>query len=358
MLRYETLTDTSTPALRRFDLIIDARSPSEYAEDHLPGAVNLPVLNDDERAEIGVTYVQDSPFRARRAGAALAARNIAHHLQTSLADRPKKFQILVYCWRGGMRSNSFAVILSAVGWSVAVLEGGYQSWRRAVVTGLETVIQTLDVILIDGQTGTAKTRLLTHLRALGGQVIDLENLAAHRGSIFGDFAALDQPSQKTFETGIWSNVEEFDRSRPVFVEAESALIGQRRIPTSLWNTMKAAPRIEITAPVDVRVRYLMDTYTDLIGNRGKVHKALDTLARQHGHEQVAAWRAMADAGEDEALARSLMIRHYDPAYDRSRRKRAVRPAISLPVSGVTDAELEELAVKVLAQAGELGPQRG
>jgi len=347
MLRYETLTDIRSSALQRFDLIIDARSPGEFAEDHLPGAVNLPVLNDAERAQIGTMYVQDSAFTARRAGAALVAQNVAHHLHTSLADQPRKFRPLVYCWRGGMRSNAFATILAAVGWPVAVLEGGYRTWRRAVVSGLDAMCPRLNLILVDGQTGTAKTALLAHLKAQGAQVLDLEGLAHHRGSIFGGYGAGEQPSQKAFETGIWAALETVDPVQPVFIEAESGLIGKRRIPAPLWAQMKTAPRIEIRASISDRVAFLMQSYTDVLQAPERIHAALDALTPQHGHPQIEAWKALVEAGDYEALVEALMVRHYDPAYDRFRRKQPITRLQGFDAPSLEEAGLARLAQQVL-----------
>ena len=219
-----TLTRLADLDTLPFDEIIDARSPSEFAVDHLPGAINLPVLSDAERARVGTVYVQDEPFKARKLGAALVARNAAHHLETTLADRPGGWRPLVYCWRGGQRSNAFASILSQIGWRADVVEGGYRSYRRLVVGLLHDTPLPHPIHLIEGGTGTAKTRLLHHIAQAGGQIIDLEGMAAHRGSLFGP---LDdpQPSQKMFETRIAAALNTMDPAKPVFVEAESSKVG-------------------------------------------------------------------------------------------------------------------------------------
>ena len=231
----ETVTDLSPDNLARYDAIIDVRSPAEFADDHMPGAISLPVLSNAERAEVGTIYKQESPFRANRVGGALVARNIAIHLETALADKPKSWRPLVYCWRGGMRSNAMATILSSVGWPTGVVKGGYRTWRREVVEGLDCDEPLLPVHLIDGQTGTGKTALLHALAEQGGQVLDLEGLANHRGSAFGDVDGA-QPAQRMFETEIWDQLRRMDLSKPVFVEAESALVGRRRVPRRLWRS--------------------------------------------------------------------------------------------------------------------------
>lgn len=348
MIRYETLSDVSAARLERYDMILDVRSPSEHAEDHLPGAVNLPVLDDRERAEIGTTYVQVSAFEARRAGAALVARNAAHHLQTALADKPKRFRPLVYCWRGGMRSNSMATILAAVGWPVAVLEGGYQTWRRAVIAGLDAACPKLDLMLIDGQTGTAKTALLQVLREKGAQVLDLEGLALHRGSAFGGFEDADQPAQKAFESQLWRQIEQFETGRPVYVEAESARIGSVRLPAALWARMKTAPRLEIVAPLAERARFLAQSYADIVADPARTEQALDLISPFHPRALVGQWRELAEKGQPEALALQLMQNHYDPAYDRSRNKRMKKSVATLHTERLDNDALDVLAQRILA----------
>jgi tRNA 2-selenouridine synthase len=204
-----TLTDTRALGQAGFDTIIDVRSPSEYAEDHVPGAVSMPVLSDAERAEVGTIYTQESPFRARKIGAALVARNAARHIEERLMGMEGGWRPLVYCWRGGQRSGSFASILGQIGWRVEVLEGGYRTWRRLVVGRLYDADLGLRLIRLDGYTGTAKTALLAEVAALGGQVIDLEGLARHRGSILGDVEGV-QPAQKGFETALVQALDGLD----------------------------------------------------------------------------------------------------------------------------------------------------
>ncbi|MCL4153006.1 UNVERIFIED_CONTAM: hypothetical protein GTU68_052311 [Idotea baltica] len=238
-----------------FDTVIDVRSPAEFAEDHVPGAINLPALSNEERARVGTIYVQETPFKARKIGAALVARNVAAHLDGPLKDMDGGWQPLVYCWRGGQRSGSFASILSQIGWRAEVVEGGYQSYRNLVHDALYETALPHRLILLDGNTGTAKTDILHRLNALGVQVLDLEGLANHRGSLLGAMEG-GQPAQKGFETALACALDALDPKRPVLVEAESSKVGARIVPPSLWSAMKAAPRIEIDAPLDARAQYL------------------------------------------------------------------------------------------------------
>ena len=303
-----------------FDTVIDVRAPSEFAVDHIPGAINLPVLDDAERARVGIIYKQQSPFLARKLGAALVARNAAAHIEGPLAEKPGGWQPLIYCWRGGQRSNSFAIILRQIGWRVAVLEGGYKSWRRMVITQLHDQPLPHRFVLLDGFTGTAKTELLARVAARGGQVLDLEGLAQHRGSLFG--AQGSQPAQTGFESQIAAALARLDPTRPVLVEAESSRIGRLSVPAQLWQAMCRAPRIDVQAAVQARAAYLVEAYRDVVEDAAGLEARLTQLVPLQGREQVARWLGMAQTQDYVQLAADLMQRHYDPRYARSRARHA------------------------------------
>lgn len=344
----EVTQDVSPAALARFDMVIDVRSPGEFAEDHVPGAVNLPVLSDAERAQVGTVYVQQSRFTARRLGAAHVARNVAHHLETALADRPGGFRPLVYCWRGGMRSNAMATILSQVGWRTTVLAGGYRTYRREVVARLYDGGFGLNFVLLDGQTGSGKTEMLARLAARGVQTLDLEGLAAHRGSLFGAIAGQAQPSQKLFESRLLAALDALDPARPVVAEAESSKIGERMIPPALWTRLAAAPRIELSADRADRARYLVAAYGDLIADRAAMEAAFARLPVRPSAERLAAWRGMIASGAFADLAEAIMGLHYDPAYDRARRKHD-RPLLATLDVVPTDPASQDAAADAIAQ---------
>lgn len=345
-----TLSALSDLARLGFDDIIDVRSPAEYAEDHLPGAISLPVLDDGERAEVGTIYVQDSPFEARRIGAALVSRNAARHLRGALRDRPAAWRPLVYCWRGGQRSGAFALILSQIGWRAETLAGGYKAWRRLVVQAVHDAPLPAPVVVLDGNTGSAKTALLGLLAARGMQVIDLEGLAGHRGSLFG--AMGPQPSQKAFEGRLAMALSALDPARPVMVEAESARIGDLALPASLWKAMRAAPRVAIAAPVGARAEYLTRAYADLTADAARLDTILESLRPWHAGETVAHWRALAQAGAFEALARGLMAAHYDPRYLRHR-ARMPAPAAEIAAPSLAPGALPALADVLARAVGEI-----
>ncbi len=345
ILRF-SLTDLSGLDAAAFDTVIDVRSPSEFAIDRVPGAISLPVLDDDERARVGTIYTQDSPFRARKVGAAIVAKNAAHHIETALADKPGAWRPLVYCWRGGQRSGAFASILEQIGWRVAILEGGYQSWRRHVVARLYHDTLPFRLVRLDGFTGTGKTDVLHRVAALGGQVIDLEGLACHRGSILGGQAA-DQPVQKAFETSLVAAFARLDPTRPVLVEAESARIGALRLPPALWGGMKASDRIVLTSPRAARARHLAAGYGGLLDDPLALRRTLDRLRELVGGAQVSDWAAMIDAGAAEDLAASLIEGHYDPAYTRARRAEEGAEIAQIALADMTPTDLDTAAQAVL-----------
>lgn len=315
------VTEAVDPAsLAYYDAIIDVRSQSEFREDHIPGAENLPVLDDVQRAQVGTIYVQESRFLARRIGAAHVARNIAHHLETALADRPASFRPLIYCWRGGQRSQAMATILSQVGWPVSLLSGGYRTYRRRVTARLYDSEMPLKLVLLDGHTGSAKTEILGRLADRGLQTLDLEGLAEHRGSLFGGLAGRPQPSQKMFESRLLAALEALDPTRPVVVEAESSKIGDRMTPPALWSQMQAAPRIALSAGRPERARYLAQAYGDISADREALEDALARMPLHPSQKRLAAWREMIETGAFAELAEALIELHYDPAYNRSSRK--------------------------------------
>lgn len=301
-----------------FDAIIDARSPSEYAEDHLPGAVNWPVLDDDERRVVGTEYKQVSGFDARKRGAAMVARRIAEHLEAHAQDKPERWHPLVYCWRGGQRSGTLAWFLGQVGFRVQVLQGGYKAFRAVVREQLDALPSTLRFVVIGGRTGSGKTRLLQALAREGAQVLDLEALARHRGSVLGGLPHEGQPSQKAFEMALWQRLSRFDAARPVFVESESRRIGQLHLPEALIERMRAHGRcVVVQMPDAARVQLLLEEYGFYAEQVERFCEHLSALTELRGKAAVAEWQAQARAGEWAALFADLMTRHYDPLYLRS-----------------------------------------
>lgn len=303
-----------------FDAIIDARSPAEYAIDHIPGAINCPVLDNEERRIVGTLYKEQGAFEARRVGGAMVAANLARHLRERFADQPANWKPLVYCWRGGLRSGSMTTWLRLVGWDAQQLAGGYKSWRRHVIELINRVSPTLSLTVICGATGSAKTRLLQELARQGEQVLDLEALACHKGSLLGELPQQPQPSQTAFETRLAQQMEALDPRRPVYIEGESRRIGVLNLPMLLVDRMRCSTRVvEIAAAFDTRLEYLLRDYAYLGDRPEWLAGQLALLKDLHGKDTVQAWQAMAQTGDLRHLFADLAARHYDPAYARSQR---------------------------------------
>ncbi len=332
-----------------YDMIIDVRSEGEFAEDHIPGAVNMPVLNDRERDEIGTMYKQIGAFEAKRRGAALVARNIAAHIDTHLGDVPRDFKPLVYCWRGGQRSGAMARILSEIGWKVTLIDGGYKSYRKAVLDGLDTLPPTFDVIMLRGRTGTAKTRILRAASEAGAQVIDLEGLASHRGSLLGPEPGRPQPSQRQFESRLFVAMHSLDPARPVFIEAESNKIGDLHIPRALWQRMRDAPALQVTAPLAARVKFLLADYDHIVVEPERLKPLLSWVVTRIGHDRVENWRSCIDSGDWAGFVTRVLEDHYDPAYDRSAAARQHVDLGELAVDSLDDEDIARLAKDLAAR---------
>ena len=349
----QTITaEEALARLDRFDTIVDARSPAEYAEDRLPGAVNWPTLDDAQRKEVGTVHAQASPFDARKLGAAMAARAIAEHIERELKDKPRDWRPLVYCWRGGQRSGSLALVLGQVGWQVTVLAGGYRAFRRSVIAALEALPATLDWRVVCGTTGSGKSRLLAALARAGAQVLDLEMLACHRGSVLGLVPGDTQPGQRQFEMRLWDAMRRFDPARPVFVESESRQVGRLRVPDALLLRMRASPCLRLELPLAERVRLLMEDYDFFVRDAEAFCARLDALRELRGHATVDRWQHAARAGRFAEVVRELLEQHYDPIYLRSMAGnfRDFAGAVRLEPGDAEPATLDALATRLAGQA--------
>lgn len=307
----------SLDEINRFDCIIDVRTPLEFAEDHIPGAINAPVLSNEERVLVGTMYKQVSPFEATKYGAALVAKNIAHHLQTTFADKPINWKPLIYCWRGGKRSGSMTTWLNLIGWKARQLNGGYKAYRHDVLNQLEILPGGFDYRVLAGLTGSGKTRLLRVLRQRGAQILDLEYLARHRGSLLGALPGETQPSQKGFDSSLIQALTQLDPAKPVFVEAESKKIGQVQLPTAMMRALAKADCIRVEACLEERVDFLCDDYAALFTEPAELKGLISRLVELHGKQTVAHWHNLIDTGAKAELFRELIEQHYDPAYLRS-----------------------------------------
>ncbi len=333
-----------------FDEIIDVRSPAEFAEDHMPGAVNCPVLSNEERARVGTLYKQASPFAAKKLGAALVARRIAEHIEARFLDRSRDWKPLIYCWRGGKRSGAMTHVLRQIGWQACALEGGYKSWRRHVVAELADLPRRFAYRVVTGATGSGKSRLLEALAAQGAQVLDLEALAAHKGSVLGGLPDAAQPSQKMFESRLLAVLQGLTLAEPVHVEAESRKIGQLQVPDALLETMRAGPCLRIEATLPARVRFLIGDYDYFLADPDSLKEKLACLRELQSGETLGRWNALIDARDWPALVADLLESHYDPLYRRSQGRNYAHfaEAPRFATDDLSPAGLKKLASEILA----------
>jgi tRNA 2-selenouridine synthase len=348
-------TIPATEALARlaeFDTIIDARSEAEYALDHLPGAVNWPTLNDQERIDIGTMYKQVNAFEAKKRGAAIAARNIAQHIDTHVIDKPKSWAPLTYCWRGGKRSGSLSLVLGQIGFQVTLIEGGYKAFRAAMLEDLARLAGQLQWRVVCGTTGSGKTRLLQALRVQGAQVLDLEALACHRSSVLGAVPGVPQPSQKHFDMRVWNALRQFDTTRPVYVESESKKVGNVAIADVLIEAMRSSPCINLQLDDEQRVALLLEDYDYFVKNPEYFCQRLDVLTQARGKAVVQQWQADVRTGNIRAVVLELLTAHYDPGYLGSMQRNFPQYAQAriFQLKGIDEGSLAALSAAILGQA--------
>jgi tRNA 2-selenouridine synthase len=343
-------------SLSQFDTIIDARTPAEHAEDRLPGAVNWPSLDDEQRVVVGTLYKQVNAFEAKKRGAAMVARNVAAHIERELLDKPKGWKPLVYCWRGGNRSGAMATIFSAIGFQVTLLEGGYKAFRQAVLADIPLLAQNLNFRVVCGPTGVGKTRLLHALARAGAQVLDLEALAEHRSSVLGSLPGQPQPSQRLFDSRVWAALRAFDRRHPVYVEAESKRVGNVTVNDALMTRMRASSCLTVALSPDARVKLLMEDYAQFSSDTEFFCERLGLLTVLRGKNTVATWQAQARAGDTQGVVQALLDQHYDPKYEESMRRNFAAYAQSrvwTPADGEAST-LQVLAQDILAEDSSAG----
>ena len=337
----------------RLSCIIDARSEDEFALDHLPTALNWPSLTNEERIKVGTLYKQVGAFEANKLGASLVAANIAKHIDHHVMDLPKHWRPLVYCWRGGKRSGSLALVLGQIGFKVNVIEGGYKAFRAAVVQQTSQLALSLQFKVITGPTGSGKTRLLHALAAQGAQVLDLEALAVHRSSVLGRIPGQSQPSQKQFDMRVWNTLRRFDPSQVVYAEAESKKVGNVSVPETLMETMRASDCIDLTLPLQERVELLMEDYAFFAQDPELFCNRLTTLIEARGKVVIEQWQLLVRAGHIRQVVQALLSQHYDPTYARSveRNFRRWPDALKVELKDHHAASLQALATQLIRQTG-------
>ena len=337
---------------------IDVRSPSEFAIDHIPGAVSLPVLDDAQRAEVGTLHAQVSAFDAKQRGAAIVSRNIATILETFCQGKPPDWSPLVYCWRGGKRSGALAHVLSEIGWRAVQLDGGYLTYRRHVVATLATLPMRFRYVVVCGLTGSGKSRLLAALAGAGEQVLDLETLARHRGSLLGDLPGDPQPSQKRFDSDLLGTLTRFDPARPVYVESESRKIGTIQVPETLLGAMRDARCIRVATAHPHRIALLKEEYAHFLSDAEALAGKLHHLASLHGHKTIGRWSDAARIGDFDMVIDELLVQHYDPTYARSIERNFARISDALTVvpSGIDASAFDEAAQEIVRHVGMQSPE--
>jgi len=332
---------------KTFDTIIDVRSPLEYEEDHIIGSINCPVLNDQERIIVGTIYKKESTFKAKIIGSSLTARNIAKHIEEKFINQQGSWQPLVYCWRGGQRSKAFSIILSEVGWRTCQLEGGYKKYRNEVINFLNRIGSKLKIILISGKTGSAKTKILQNIKLQGGQILDLENLANHKGSLLGKIPGLKQPSQKLFESKLYHQIKQLDLRKNVYIEAESSKIGNIHIPKTIWAKMIVSPRIEIEADLELRSSFLLKDYRYMCENPELIKPIIYGLKNRLSKKLINDWLELITKKLWLDLTKSFLENHYDPSYSSNTIKNDRKVIKKIQAKSFSKQEISEITKLIL-----------
>ncbi len=288
--------------------VIDVRSPGEYDHAHIPGAISIPLFDNDERALVGTKYKQAGKDSAVLLGLGLVGPKLADFVKQSRRLNPQQKEVLVHCWRGGMRSGSFAWLLDTAGLTVSTLVGGYKAYRNAV---LEAFAQPRQLIILGGKTGSGKTDILHELSRQGEQIIDLEGLAHHKGSSYGAIGQKAQPKSEQFENLLYQDWRQLDPNRRIWLEDESRNVGSCFVPMPLWQQMRATSVAFVDVPKPVRIQRLVQEYTGI--DHTLLVEATERIRRRLGGKVTqAALDALAQ--HDYATVADLTLSYYDKAY--------------------------------------------
>jgi len=317
--------------------VVDVRSESEYKQGHFPSAYSIPLFNDEERKIVGTKYKKESPLEAMSAGLGFAKKRLSYYAQEANKITKNK-KLLLYCWRGGMRSKSFSFVMQMCGIDTYVLEGGYKAIRKEV---LQLFTTNFKLIVLGGYTGSAKTEILQKLSKKGEQIVDLEGLAHHKGSVFGGIDEEVQTSTEDFENRLWKKVKDLDVKQYVWVEDESMQIGRNTIPKAFYNQMKDANVIKLIFPTSQRIEFLISKYTSddnaLIVGIEKVKKRLGGLETKNAIEAI--------KNKNYVLAAELLLKYYDKAYEYGLSKRNKETVFSLSLEDMFDDEIPEKIIQ-------------
>ena len=328
---------------KKYDTIIDVRSPSEFEIDHIVGAINCPILYDDERQKVGTIYKQISSFKAKIIGSSLSAKNIAFHIEKEFLEKKGSWKPLIYCWRGGQRSKAFSIVLSEVGWRTYQLSGGYKEYRNDIIKYLDNIGMKLKIILISGKTGSAKTKILHSIRDQGAQILDLEGLARHKGSLLGAIPNLKQPSQKFFESLLFYEINKLNLKKNIFIEAESSKVGNVHIPKSIWSNMILSKRIEVVADVNTRAKFLIDDYHYMCKNPILIKPIIKGLKSRLSNNLIDSWEKLIDEKKWFELTKSFLENHYDSSYSSNTIKNDRKVIRELQATTLNNDDIKNIA---------------
>lgn len=305
---------------RLFDLkdalVIDVRSPCEHKAEYIPHSVNIPLLEDDERVFIGTTYAVEGEMVARRKALKIISPKIPDIVDKILELKNQGQHIVVHCWRGGLRSETVASFLTVVGIDCWRLTGGFKGWRKVVMNDFARAQYSFTPVILHGRTGVGKSEILRALENLGADVLNLEELANHRGSVFGALGLSLQPTQKNFESELWLKLRQFT-SRPVFIEAESRKIGRIALPDFLIDRIATGRRVEVTGSMARRVERITAEYANVFTDELKAEavSAMQNLRVRLGNKRTDEIAAFGLSGQLDQAIEALLSDYYDPLYD-------------------------------------------